>query len=82
MMSFEQMDCVFWREIALLSVSFAFPAKAMRYADETSSFHDSAKQATQWSYILNEYQDWIYTYSLFKSFDVAYLQLRVELHLN
>ena len=24
----------------------------MQYADETLSFHDSAKQATQWSYIL------------------------------
>ena len=58
------------------------PAKAMQYADETLSFHDSAKRATQWSYILIKYQDWVYTHFHFKSFDVAYLQLRVELHLN
>ena len=47
MMSYETFGLRFLCEIALLSASFAFSRKTMRYADETLSFHDSAIRATQ-----------------------------------
>ena len=76
-----QKDNVFWCEIALLSASFACSCKSNAVCwRDILSFHDSAIPATQRSYIFIKYQHWLYTHSHFKSFDVAYLQLRVELH--
>ena len=58
------------------------PAKGIRYADEALSFYDSAIRTTLRSYILIKYQHWLHTHSRFKSFDIAYLELKVELRLS